>query len=104
MLIKRKHTLPKSGPKIYKAFLTLGINIYRPYATSIAKRINNVRQPKFWLRDDLQYVLVDAKEAYRQQSFLSHPDRGGSQEEMTNLNLAWDFIQRAFKKKGYTLN
>ena len=35
----------------------------------------------------------EVKKAYRDRARVSHPDRGGSQEEMKKVNAAWEAIK-----------
>ncbi len=45
-------------------------------------------------------TLADAKEAYRRLSFERHPDHGGSQEMMADLNWAWKMAQKELSEHG----
>lgn len=51
-------------------------------------------------RDVLEYYghsLEEAKTAYRKKASENHPDRGGDQEKLTQINLAWEQAQEALK-------
>lgn len=90
--------------RIGYAFQTLGINIFKGRARNELHRLNNLRRPTFWERDDLQFILVDAKKAYLKAAKQNHPDKQGNHEQMIQINQAWKFIEVSFKRKGFTLN
>lgn len=94
----------KFEPRIQHAFFVLGIDIFRRTPKTRLQHLNRKRSPKFWQRDDLQFVLVDAKKAYLKAIKQSHPDKGGSTEDTIEINKAWEFIERRFAIKGFKLN
>lgn len=101
--------LDKKRPKLIfrtvpHALLILGINVFKGRPHNDFQRLNNKRKPYFWQRDDLQFVLVDAKKAYLQSAKQNHPDKQGNHEQMIEINQAWKFIELSFKRKGFTLN
>lgn len=89
--------------KTKHALVVLGINLFKPQPTTIAQALKQKRTPKLWMRDDLRYILVDAKANHRRLSQEYHPDRGGAHEKMIQINQAWDYVQRSFARKGITL-
>jgi hypothetical protein len=40
--------------------------------------------------------FTEARDAYRQRALASHPDRGGTHEEMLALNRTWAALKKAF--------
>lgn len=101
--------LDKKRPKLIfrtvsHALLVLGINTFKGRPRNELHRLNNFRKPNFWERNDLQFVLVDAKKAYIQAIKQSHPDKGGDTSQAIEINKAWEFIEKRFADKGYKLN
>ena len=46
-------------------------------------------------------TLADIKAAFRRKAMAAHPDRGGSHEEMTRLNEAWEVLSDAGLRAAY---
>lgn len=91
--------------RVQSALLVLGINTFKGQAKNNLQRAINKRKPcSLWLRDDLHYILKDAKINYHELAKQYHPDKNGSQEQMLQINQAWEFVERTFKVKGLTLN
>lgn len=59
---------------------------------------------RFWEQPwwELQRVLNDAAKVYRSKAVATHPDAGGSVEDMQSLNVLWDQLRRVFAKRGFT--
>lgn len=68
-------------------------------------RRDGLPQGSFWERNESRLLewLDRAHKAYRKRIVSLHPDRNGSVEAATRLNLAWGKTRRLFKKHGVTL-
>jgi hypothetical protein len=61
---------------------------------------------RFWDRkeDFLWGVLDLAATRYKYELWAAHPDRGGSDKRMAQINESWDIVRGQFAKRGYILH
>jgi 2-polyprenyl-6-methoxyphenol hydroxylase-like FAD-dependent oxidoreductase len=79
---------------------------YLGVAEKLIRGRNPGRGRSFWNRGANYYeVLERAKELYRRQIVLEHPDKtGGNLPRATLLNDIWAAIENKFKKRGYEIS
>lgn len=68
-------------------------------------RWGKMRMGLFWTRPEgeLLSILEEARRLYRQSMKQLHPDKFGSHEQATALNMAWCRIKKLYAKRGLTL-
>lgn len=62
----------------------------------------NGKKGGFWVRvknEDLEFLLNDIKSFYIKRITENHPDKGGSLEQSTIINSAWEEIKNRFNSK-----
>lgn len=91
-------------PSVQFCLGVLGLD-YKIESGTTKLKWDQARHQGFWDREEanLPYILYDARKAYLALAKEVHPDKGGSEERMKQINMAWARIEELFDRHGVRL-
>lgn len=92
---KRRPSTPASPIRYYSGLKRLGVPIPR-----------KKKRGCIWLMlsdSALWDLLESARNAWRRQAKLTHPDRGGDARQFASMASSWAAVKRSFAHHGYEL-
>ena len=100
-VIKTQFRIQANGNRhVQSALVKLGMPRKRVYANE-----HDIVGYSFWNRPhyELVDILKDAKDLWRRNIKVSHPDRRGSHACAATLNCLWDRVKTLYKRRGIEL-